>query len=474
MAGRSSDKTHLLVLGGGPAGYAGAFRAADLGLRVTLVDREPNPGGVCLFRGCIPSKALLHVAKVMTEAREAETFGLDFGKPKLDLGKMRAWKDGVVRNLTKGLGQLSKARKIEYVHGQGRFLDSHTVEVDLVEGGTKRIGCDVCMLATGSYPFVPKDFDIGSDRVMDSDGALALESVPKTMLQIGGGYIGLEMAIVYAALGTEVTVVEMTNGLLPGADRDLVEVMRKELERRVKGVHLNTMVVGMKEVGGGVEVELSGLKVEEPRQVFEKVLVSIGRRPVTEGFGLEKTGVRVNARGFVETDGQRRTNDAAIFAVGDVAGEPMLAHKASYEARMAAEVIAGNPAAFDAQAIPAVMFTDPEVAWAGLTETAAKERNIPVKIGRFPWGASGRALTLNRRDGLTKVLADPATGQILGVGVVGPGAGELLAEGAFAVEIGARLEDLGLTVHAHPTLSETLMEAAETVFGTSTHYYTKM
>lgn len=465
---------HLLVLGGGPAGYAGAFHAADLGLKVTLVDMEPNPGGVCLYRGCIPSKALLHAAKVLTDAREAEAFGISFGKPKISIDRLREWKNDVVGKLTQGLGQLSKARKIEFVHGHGSFLDSHTVKVDKAEGGTTKISFDYCLLATGSHSTIPGAFDIGSDRVIDSEKALAIPDVPKRLLNIGGGYIGLEMAMVYASLGSEVTVVEMTNGLLPGADRDLVEPMQRELTKRLKAIHLNTKVVEMKELKSGVRVELSGLNVTETEQKFDKVLICVGRQPNTHGLGLQNTKVQLSERGFIKIDQQRRTTDPIIFAVGDIAGEPMLAHKASYEARMAAEAIAGKPSIFDAQAIPAVMFTDPEVAWVGLTETAAREQNLSVKIARFPWNASGRALTLNRKEGLTKVIADPVTAQILGVGVVGPGAGELLAEGALAVELGIRMEDLKLTMHAHPTLSETLMEAAETFFGASTHFYTKV
>ncbi len=471
---KEKESPRLLVLGGGPGGYAGAFHAADLGLDVTLVDREPNPGGVCLYRGCIPSKALLHAAKVIREAREAESYGIRFGEPEVELDRLREWKDGVVAKLTEGLGTLRKKRKINFIHGWGSFEDNHTLRVEKEEGGTETVRFDICMLAAGGRPVIPGAFDIGSDRVIDSEVALRLDDIPETMLQIGGGYIGLEMAMVYAALGTKVHVVEMTGGLLPGADRDLVEPLQEELEKQVESIRLHTRVVGLQEAEDGVHVELSGLHVDNPEITVDKVLVSVGRRPVTEGYGLENTKVELDDRGFVKVDEQQRTTDPAIYAVGDVAGPPQLAHKASYEARIAAEVIAGKPSVFDAQAIPAVMYTDPEVAWAGLTETAARERNLPVQIARFPWNASGRALTLNRRRGLTKLLAHPETHQVLGVGMVGPGAGELLAEGVLAIELGARMEDLGLTVHAHPTLSETVMEAAENFFGSSTHFYGKM
>ncbi len=464
----------LLVLGGGPAGYAGAFHAADLGLKVTLVDLEPHPGGVCLYRGCIPSKALLHAAKVLSDAREAEQFGVRFGAPTMDLDALRGWKDQIVSTLTSGLGQLRQARRIEFVHGRGTFRDSHTLQVDVVGGGSATLNFDYCLLATGSRSTIPPAFSGLSARVWDSEAALALPAVPPRLLNVGGGYIGLELAMVYSALGSQVTVVEMANGLLPGADRDLVAPLQRELTKRLAAIHLNTKVVGLRESAEGVRVELSGREVIQPEQTFDQVLVCVGRTPNTAGLGLEKTKVKLRERGFVQVDEQRRTADPAIFAVGDVAGEPMLAHKASYEARLAVEVIAGRPSVFDVQALPAVMFTDPEVAWVGLTETAARDRNQPVKIARFPWSASGRALTLGRREGLTKIIADPVTGQILGVGVVGPGAGELLAEGALAVEMGARTEDLQLTMHAHPTLSETVMEAAEAFFGSSTHFYGKL
>jgi len=464
----------LLVLGGGPAGYAGAFHAADLGLDVTLVDREPNPGGVCLYRGCIPSKALLHAAKILREARDAADLGIRFGDPEIDLDRLRDWKNGVVDKLTRGLGSLRKARGIRFLQGRGSFEDSHTLHVDLDDEGTETVRFDFCLLATGGRSIIPQAFDIQSDRVIDSEAALRLDDIPKVILVVGGGYIGLEMGTVYAALGSQVHVVEMAGSLLPEADRDLVKPLHRELEKQVASIHLNTKVVGLKEIKQGVRVELSGLRVDEPELTVDKVLVCVGRRPVTKGFGLENTKVELDERGFCVVDDQRRTTDSAIFAVGDIAGPPLLAHKGSYEARKAAEVISGQPATFDAQAIPAVMYTDPEVAWAGLTEAGAQERNLPVKVVRFPWNASGRALTMNRRQGLTKVVVHPQTHQVLGVGVVGPGAGELLAEGAFAVEIGARIEDLGMTVHAHPTLSETVMEAAELFFGSSTHFYGKM
>jgi dihydrolipoamide dehydrogenase len=466
--------TQLLVIGGGPGGYAAAFYAADLGMKVTLVDREPNPGGVCLFRGCIPSKALLHVAKVAGEAKHAANWGLTYAEPKIDLDKLRGFKDGVVSKLTGGLGQLSKQRKITYVQGTASFVDAKSVSVAPAGGGdAETITFDHAIIATGSTPARIPGLTIESPRVMDSTGALDLPDIPKTLLVVGGGYIGLELGSVYAALGTKVTVVEMTDGLLPGADRDLVTVLARRLETTLHKVLLKTRVTGMEEAKGGIKVltEGEGLADADKAQVFDRVLVSIGRRPNATVPGLDKTGVTLNDRGFIAVDAAMRTTARHIYAIGDVVGEPMLAHKASHEARVAVEAINGQKVAFEPQAIPAVVYTDPELAWCGLTETEAKKQGRKVEIAKFPWAALGRALAIDRPDGMTKLLIDPETERILGVGIVGAGAGELIAEGVLAVEMAALASDLKLSIHPHPTMSETLMEAAEVFFGHSTHVY---
>lgn len=458
----------VLVIGGGPGGYPAAFHAADLGFDVTLVDLKPNPGGVCLFQGCIPSKALLHVAKVVHEAREAEAWGVSFGPPAIDLAKVKAFKDGVVSKLTGGLGLISRQRRVALVEGRARLLDAHTALVVRTDGREERLAFDFGVLATGSEPIrLPSMPD--SPRVWDSTRALVLDEVPASLLVVGGGYIGLELGSVYAALGSKVTVVEATPNLLPGADRDLVAQLERRLGKLLHAVHLSTRVMEAREDGGGVRVKLSGLGLPDPEPTFDRVLVSVGRRPVTRELGLEAAGVGVDAKGFVEVDAQRRTAQPHLFAVGDVAGEPMLAHKATYEARVAVEAMAGKASAYDPKAIPGVVFTDPEIAWAGLTEAEAKTRGRPVKVARFPWSASGRATTMGRTDGLTKLVLDPVDDRVLGVGIAGPGAGEMIAEGVLAIEMGARSRDLTLTIHAHPTLSETVMEAAEASEGGSPH-----
>jgi dihydrolipoamide dehydrogenase len=466
----SDESTRLVVIGGGPGGYAAAFKAADLGLEVTLVDTEPNPGGVCLYRGCIPSKALLHAARVVDEARHADAFGVSFAAPAVDVARLRAWKDGVVGRLTGGLGQLAKQRRIAFVRGRATFVDAHTVSVALTEGGERTIAFDHAILATGSRPATIPTLDIGSARVVDSTGALELESVPKTLLVVGGGYIGLELGTAYAALGSQVSVVEMTDGLLPGADRDLVAVLAKRLEQAFDRIWLSTRVTGLEERNGGVLVRFEG-EGAETEQTFERVLMAVGRKPNSQIPGLDRTRVALDSKGFIQVDAQRRTAEPHIFAIGDVAGEPMLAHKATHEGVVAAEAIAGQKVAFEPRAIPAVVFTDPEIAWCGLTEAQAKAEGREVAVSRFPWAASGRALTLNRPDGITKTIADPASHLILGVGIVGPGAGELIAEGVLAIEMGALASDLHLTIHPHPTMSETLMESAEGLFGQSLHFY---
>lgn len=461
----------VAVIGGGPGGYAAAFKAADLGLETTIIDLEPNPGGVCLYRGCIPSKALLHVAEVLTDAKEAEHWGITFQKPKIDLEKMRESKDAVVSKMTGGLGQLCKARKITFIQGRASFEDSNTIKVMDTKGKEQFVKTDYTILAAGSRPATLPDLYLESDALLNSTTALQIESIPRSMLVIGGGYIGLELGSVYAALGSSVTVVEMTGTLLPGADGDLVAVLAKRMESVFKSVLLNTKVAKLKEVSGGIAVTFAPEGSKERTETFEKVLVSIGRKPNSSGLALNNTGVTVNSKGFVEVDIQRRTNDPSIFAIGDIVGEPMLAHKASHEGRVAAEVIAGHNTAFEPAAIPAVVFTDPEVAWCGITEKQAQRENRTVHVARFPWGASGRASTLNRNDGLTKIITDPETDHIIGVGIVGQGAGELIAQGAIAIEMGATAEDIGLTIHPHPTLSETIMESADLIFGSGTHVY---
>ena len=465
------DSTQVVVIGGGPGGYAAAFMAADLGLQTTLVDLGVNPGGVCLYRGCIPSKALLHVAKLITESRHAANWGIEFAEPKIDIDKLRAWKESVVEKLTGGLGQLAKQRKVRFIQGRAELLDATTLKIQSKKDGDSRLRFEHAILATGSRPAPVPGLELASERVWDSTSALEIKSVPKNLLVIGGGYIGLELGTVYAALGTEVSVVEMTPGLLPGADRDLVSILAKRVEKIFKSVMLNSKVVEMKEETNGIRVRFEGEGVKEAEQVYENVLVSVGRKPNSEGLGLENTKVEIDKRGFVKVDAQRRTAEPTIYAIGDVAGEPMLAHKATHEGRTAAEAIAGHKVAFEPNAIPAVVFTDPEIAWCGLTETDAKKESRAVTVARFPWGASGRAMTLDRTDGVTKLIIDTETERVLGVGIVGAGAGELIAEGVLAIEMGALASDLGLSIHPHPTLSETLMGAAEVFFGNSTDLY---
>ena len=469
-----SDKTNstqLAVIGAGPGGYAAAFLAADLGMKVTLIDPEPNPGGVCLYRGCIPSKALLHAARVLTEAREAANWGIEFPSPKIDINKLRAWKDGVVKKLTGGLGQLSKQRAVTYVRGEAALLSPKTLAIRSNQGAEQRLDFDHAILATGSRPASIPGVPAGSPRVLDSTSALEIADVPKTLLVVGGGYIGLELGTVYAALGTAVSVVEMMPGLLPGVDRDLVSPLAKRMDKILLSVMLSTKVAEMKEEKNGVRVKFEGAAAPAEAQVFDKVLVSVGRKPNSGVPGLDKTKVQVDARGFVKVDLQRRTAEPSIYAIGDVAGEPMLAHKASHEGRTAVEAVAGRKVAFEPWAIPAVVFTDPEIAWCGLTEEQAQKENRTVKVARFPWGASGRAMTLDRTEGVTKLIIDPESDRVLGVGIVGVGAGELIAEGVLAVEMAALASDVKLSIHPHPTLSETIMEAAEVFFGQSTHVY---
>lgn len=467
----TKKKVQVAIIGAGPGGYPTAFLAADLGLDAALIDPEDNPGGVCLYRGCIPSKALLHIAKVISEAEHTKNLGITFSKPKIDLDKLRDWKNSVVEKLVGGLGQLSRQRKVTYIQGRATFLDSHTVKINKADGSTEELEFEYAVIATGSRPAEIPSFPNESEHLLNSTSALDLPEIPKTMLVVGGGYIGLELGTVYAALGTEVTVVEMTSGLMQGADKDLVRVLQKSSEKNYESIMLDTKVVEMKETSKGIDVTFEGKGVEDKTQTFEKVLVSVGRTPNSENLGLENTRVQINEKGFVQVDEQRRTSEPHIFAIGDVAGEPMLAHKATHEGRIVAEVIAGRDVVFEPNAIPAVVFTDPEIAWCGLTETEAKQRDIKVKIARFPWSASGRATTLDRNDGVTKLIIAPESDRILGMGIVGSGAGELIAEAVLAIEMGALASDLELTIHAHPTLSETVMESAEVYYGLSTHMY---
>ncbi len=457
----------VLVLGAGPGGYTAAFRAADLGLNVVLVERYPDLGGVCLNVGCIPSKALLHAAKLITETEEMAAHGVSFGKPAVDIDKLREWKArDVVAKLTGGLGALAKQRKVTVVTGVAQFTGAHSLQVSAADGGARTISFDHAIIAAGSQaiklPFQPDD-----PRVMDSTGALALADVPGRMLVIGGGIIGLEMGTVYDALGSRVTVVELGGQLIPGCDADLVRPLAKRMEKRFEKILLNTGVTAMEAKADGIHVTLkAGEKTEA--QVFDRVLVAIGRRPNGKLIGAEAAGVEVNQQGFIPVDKQMRTNIPHIYAIGDIAGNPMLAHKAVHEGKIAAEVIAGHKVEFQALVIPAVAYTDPEVAWAGVTELEAKAKGIEIEKGAFPWAASGRALSLGRTEGMTKLIMDKESGRVIGAGIVGSHAGELLAEAVLAIEMGATAEDIGLTIHAHPTLSETICFAAEMAEGTIT------
>ena len=461
--------TDLVVLGGGPGGYPAAFLAADRGLKVTLIDAGERLGGVCLNVGCIPSKSLLHVAKLITDARDAAPLGVQFSQPKIDVSVVRAHEQKVVETLTGNLGRLAKARKIDHVQGRGRFVDGQTVQVE--GGATYRF--KNCIIAVGSSPTKLPWLDLPTPRVMDSTGALKLEDVPGRLLVVGGGYIGLEMGYVYAALGSKVTVVELTDGLLPGVDRDLVKPLHKRLEGLFDKIYLNTKVAKLEETPKGIKAVLEGADVKEKEPVFDRVLTAVGRRPNSRDLGLDKAGVAVDEKGFVKVDERRRTTAERIYAIGDVAGEPMLAHKATYEGKIAVEVITGESAVYDVRAVPAVVFTDPEVAYCGLTETEAKKQNREVKVVKFPWVGSGRAMTLGRTEGLTKLILDPADDRVLGVGIVGVEAGEMIAEAMLAIEMSASARDVALTMHAHPTLSETLMEASESLYGLAPHVLPK-
>ena len=452
----------LVVLGGGPGGYAAAFLAADKGIDVTLIDSGKKPGGVCLHRGCIPSKTLLHLAHLINETKEVKTWGIDFGKPKIDLDAVRNSKNQIIDKMATGLAQLCKQRKVEFVSGKGKFKDSQTIEIN-----EKLYSFDHCILATGSRPIQPFQND---SNLIDSTGALDLESIPEKLLVIGGGYIGLEMGSVYAALGSQVTVVEMMDGLLTGIDRDLVRPLQHRIKNQFEEIHLSTKVSEIKQVESKTHVTIEN-KSGTTQKVFDRILVSVGRAPNTDGLGLEKTQVKLNKKGFVIVDSQQKTSDPNISAIGDVIGGAMLAHKAAHEAKVAVEVIDGESSDFNNRIIPAVVFTDPEIAWAGLTETEALAQGRNVSIAKFPWGASGRAQTLGRGEGMTKLIIDPESEKIVGVGLTGAGVGELIAEGVLAIESGMKAKDLALSIHPHPTLSETLMEAADVFYGTATHIH---
>ncbi len=467
-----TDSTaEVVVIGGGPGGYAAAFMAADLGKQVTLVDLDENPGGTCLYRGCIPSKALLHAAKILNEAKEAEHWGIHFETPRIDIDQLRATTQGVVSKLTGGLGQLSKARKITYLQGRASFIDSSQLRVHLTNGDIELVTFQDAILATGSRPATLAHLMTESPKVMNSTDALELEDVPERLLVIGGGYIGLELTTVYAALGSKVTVVDFALSILPGADKDLVRPLKKKMESICEAIYVGTGVKSLEDTGDGVLAVFDGEHIEQPEQTFDKVLISVGRKPNSSGVGLETTKVKVNDQGFVEVDAQLRTAEPHIFAIGDLVGQPMLAHKASHEGMVAAEVIAGHKVAFDKKCIPAVVFTDPEVAWVGLMEEEAKAAGHDIKVGRFPWSALSRATTLNANEGVTKLIADAETEAIIGIGICGTGAGEMIAEAALAIEMGATAADIHLTIHPHPTLSESVMEAAELIYGRTSHLY---
>lgn len=464
-------KTEIVVVGAGPGGYAAAFYAADLGRKVILVEQDKRPGGVCLNRGCIPSKALLHATHAITAARESVHRGITFGSPSVDLAKLRAWKESILAKLSGGIAQLAKMRGVEIWSGRGHFEDSRTLRVETAEG-QKLVNFEQAIVAVGSKAALPKAFDLGNPRIMTSTEALETEDIPENLLVVGGGYIGMELGTVYAALGSKVTVVEAMDSILLGADPDLARPVMAYAQKAFKQVRLKTKVAKMETKGKQIKVivEADGQQTEE---LYDRVLVAVGRVPNCEDLGLEHTKVTRDEKGFIKVNGTQQTDDPGIYAIGDCSGGVLLAHKASREGRVAVEAITGESSGADKFIVPAVVFTDPEVAWCGLTEGEAKQKGIEVKVAKFPWAASGRALTFDRTDGLTKLIIDPETERILGVGIAGHGAGELIAEGVVAIEMGATAKDLALSVHPHPTLSETLMEAAEVFYGHATHTFAK-
>lgn len=472
-----SKTIQTVVIGGGPGGYHAAFKAADLGQKVILIDPLKNPGGVCLHWGCIPTKALLHVVKVKDEAREARNWGLTYAEPEIDIDQLRSFKDGVIEKLTGGLAQLVKQRKIEHIHGRARFTGENSLTVSLNDGGEEEITFENAVISTGASPISLPDIDLESDRILYARSALELTDIPETLLVVGGGYIGLELGSVFGKLGSKVSVVEMMPGIMPGADRDLVDVFRKENEKEVfQEILTNTVVDDITETKGGLKVTMKsadGDKGTNKTETYTRVLLTVGQRPNTADLGLDAAGVKTSDRGFIPVDDQRRTNKSHIYAVGDVTGPPLLAHKANLEGKVAAEVISGHKSAYDPATIPAVEYTDPEIAWAGITEQQAEEQKLDVEVTSFPWAASGRALSMGTSVGKTKMIIDRKSERILGVGIVGKEAGQLISEGVLAIEMGAVAYDVAQTVHPHPTLSETLMEAAEMFYGSGIHVYKK-
>lgn len=470
VVGDLSQETELLIIGAGPGGYVAACHAADLGIETTVVDSSEKLGGVCLREGCIPSKALLHVSEVIAEAEHVAKAGVTFNKPTIDIEKLRAFKDRVIQRLSGGVNTLLTKRGVTVVRGKATFEDSRTVHIEGEE--ILRLRFKHAIIATGSRPKRLPEKIMPADCCMDSTGALLLENVPARLLVVGGGYIGLELGQVYSALGSKVSVVEMMDSLLPGADADLVKPLAQNLKKQFEAIHLGAKLKSAKKAGKGVEVtfEADG---KERKETYDRVLVSVGRQPLTDGIGLENTSVQIDQRGFIIVDEQRRTMDKRIFAIGDVAGEPMLAHKASREGKVAVEVIAGRPSAFDNTAIPAVIYTDPEIAWTGISETQAEREGIPIKVARFNWGALGRAVAMDRVDGMSKIIMDPESTRILGMGVVGTRAGDLISEGTLAVEMAALAEELGYIIHPHPALAESIGEAAEALLGHAIHALTK-
>ena len=466
----NNKHTDILVIGSGPGGYAAAFRAADLGREVTLVDKDPTLGGVCLNRGCIPSKTLLHISKVLEEAESLKKMGVTFTKPTIDIDLVRDWKNKVVSQLSGGISQMAKARKVNTIQAEATFLSDNEVQLKS-ESNIEKITFDNCIIASGSSSTIIPGIPFDNENVLNSKTALDLEKIPKSLLVIGGGYIGLEMGTVFSALGSSVSLAEFLPNLLPGADPDLVKPLARKLKKEFSEILLSTKITKVEEAKSGamnVTMEKNGKEITKQ---YEQVLVSVGRKPNTEKMGVDKTNIKVNEQGFISVDKFQKTSVKNIFAIGDIVGNPMLAHKATHEGKVAAEVICGLPAAFDAKAIPAVIFTDPEIAWVGVTETEAKESGILYEKGEFPWAASGKSLALGRNEGRTKILFDKDTKRTIGVGIVGPNAGDLISEGALAIEMGADAEDISLTVHPHPTLGETFANAAEVFEGTVTDLY---
>ncbi len=465
-----TNRTQIAVIGAGPGGYSAAFLAADLGSKVSLIDTRPNPGGVCLYEGCIPSKAYLHIASILDDASHSKKFGIHFDKPKIDIQGLRNWKQEVVQKLTGGLGQLCKARNISYLQGYASFVNPKSLKIKLSSGKEEILEFEHAIIATGSVPVslphLPK-----AKNILDSSEALEIKKIPSRLLVVGGGYIGLEMSTVYSSLGSVVHVVEMSDQLLPGTDMDLVKPLASRLSNILDKIHLNTSLKTASQKADKIKVQLENKSGKIIEESYDSILTAIGRRPSLKGIGLENTAIRLTNEGFIHVDGSRRTVEPNIYAIGDVTEGPMLAHKASHEGKIAIEVIHGKKAVFEPYAIPAVIFTDPELAYCGLTETEAKKTGVQVKISSFPWSASGRAVSLDRTEGMTKLVLEPQTGRVLGVGIVGKGAGDLIAEGVLAVEMGAVAKDLALSIHPHPTLSETIMEASEIFLGQSTHIY---